>query len=97
MSELSSVIQVIAFGNKEEVLKVNAFLDSIGQTTKNQVKNRGVILETDLSFRSHVKTVIKSAYYHLKNIARMRCFVPLRELELHRTLCSICTIFKLIS
>ncbi len=67
------VTGVIAFGNKDEVLKVNAYLDSRGQTTKNQVKNLGVILETDLSFSSHVKAVPKSAYYHLKNIARIRC------------------------
>ncbi len=35
--------EVIAFGNKDEVLKVNAYLDSRGQTTKNQVRNLGVI------------------------------------------------------
>ncbi len=47
---------------------MNAFTtDSRGQTTKNQVKNLGVILETDLSFSSHVKAVTKLAYYHLKN------------------------------
>ncbi len=42
--------------------------------------NLGVILETDLSFSSHVKAVTKSAYYHLKNIARIRC--SSQELEL---------------
>ncbi len=73
--------EVIAFGNKDEVLKVNAYLDSRGQTTKNQVKNLVVILETDLSFSSHVKAVTKSAYYHLKNIARIRCFVSSQDLE----------------
>ncbi len=67
--------EVIAFGNKDEVLKVNAYLDSRGQTTKNQVKYLGVILETDLSFSSHVKAVTKSPYYHLKNIARIKSFV----------------------
>ncbi len=72
--------KVIAFGNKDEVLKVNAYLDSRGQTTKNQVKILGVILETDLSFSSHVK-VTKSAFYHLKNIARIRCFVSSQDLE----------------
>ncbi len=60
------------FGNKDEFLKAIAFLDSRGQTTKIQVKNLGVILETDLSFSSHVKAVTKSAHYHLKNIARIR-------------------------
>ncbi|KAL0166903.1 hypothetical protein M9458_038747 [Cirrhinus mrigala] len=73
--------EVIAFGNKDEVLKVNAYLDSRGQTTKNQVKNHGVILESDLGFSSHVKAVTKSAYYHLKNIARIRCFVSRQDLE----------------
>ncbi len=73
--------EVIVFVNKDEVLKVNAYLDSRGQTTKNQVRNLGVILETDLSFSSHVKAVTKSAYYHLKNIAIIRCFVYSQDLE----------------
>ncbi len=73
--------EVIAFGNKYKVLKVNAYLDSRGQTTKNQVKNLGVILETDLSFSSHVKAVTKSAYFHLKNIAIIRCFVSSQDFE----------------
>ncbi len=73
--------EVIAFGNKDDVRKVNAYFDSRGQTTKNQVKNLGVVLETDLSFSCHVKPVTKSAYYHLKNIARIRCFVSSQDLE----------------
>ncbi len=73
--QLNNEKEVIAFGNKDEALKVNVDLDSRGQTTKNQVKNLGLILETDLTFSSHVKAVTKSAYYHLKNIARIRCFV----------------------
>ncbi len=36
--------EVIAFGNKDEVIKMNAYLDFRSQTTKNQVKNLGVIL-----------------------------------------------------
>ncbi len=72
--------EVIAFGNKDEFLKVNAYLDSRGQTTKNKVKNIGEILERDLSFSSHVKAVNKSAHYHLKNIAIIRCFVCSQDL-----------------
>ncbi len=60
---------------------MNAYLDSRGQTTKNKVRNLGGILETDLSFSSHVKAVTKSAYYHLKNIAIIRCFVSSQDLE----------------
>ncbi len=38
-------------------------------------------VETDLSFSSHVKAVTKSAYYHLKNIARIRSFVSSQDFE----------------
>ncbi len=40
-----------------------------------------MILETDLDFSSHFKSVTKSAYYHLKNVARIRCFVSSKDLE----------------
>ncbi len=43
--------------------------------------NLWVILETDLSFSSHVKAVTKSAYYHLKIIARIRSFLSCQDLE----------------
>ncbi len=38
-------------------------------------------METDLSFSSHVKAVTKSAYYQLKNIPRIRCFVSSQDME----------------
>ncbi len=46
-----------------------------------KIKSKILILETDLSFSSHVKAVTKSAYCHLKNIARIRCFVSSQDLE----------------
>ena len=73
--------EITTFRNKDEILKVNAYLEAKGLTTKNQVRNLGVILESDLSFSSHVKAITKSAYYHLKNIARIRCFVSRQDLE----------------
>ncbi len=71
----------IVFGNKNEVLKVNAYLDSRGQTTKNQVKNLGVILESDLSFSSHVKAVTKSVNYHLKTLQDLDVLFPVKILR----------------
>ncbi len=82
IDSLCQCIEVIAFWNKDDVLKVNVYLNSGGQITKNPVKNLGVIMETDLSFSSHFKAVTKLAYYHLKNIARIRCFVSSQDLEI---------------
>ncbi len=60
---------------------MNAYLDSRGQLTKNKVQNFGVILETDLSFSSHIKAVTKLAYCNLKTIAIIRCFVSSQDYE----------------
>ncbi len=57
------------------------YIDARGQITKNQVKHLGVILETHLSFSSHVKAVTKSVYYHLKNVARIKSFVSSQDFE----------------
>ncbi len=56
--------EVIAFGNKDELLKMNAYLDSRGQTTKNLIKNLGVILKTDFSFSSSNEISILSSKKH---------------------------------
>lgn len=40
-----------------------------------------VTLESDLSFGSHVKAVMKTAHYHLKNMARISCFVSSEDLK----------------
>ncbi len=70
--------EVIAFGNKDDIFKVHAYLDSRVQTTKNLIKNR---LDWGDSGDRSVKAVTKPAYYHLKNIARIRCFVSSQDLE----------------
>ncbi len=63
-------------------MKLSRWMHTLGvKQQKNQAKNLGVILETDLSFSSHVNAITKSAYYHLKNIAIIRCFVSSQDLE----------------
>jgi len=53
---------------------VNAYLDSNNYKSRQQSR---VVLETDLSFSTHVT---KSAYYHLKHI-RIRRYVPSQDVE----------------
>ena len=40
-----------------------------------------VIMDSDLHFDSHIKSVTKSAYYHLKNAARLSGFMSTEELK----------------
>ena len=36
---------------------------------KDQAGNLDAVMDSDLNFNSHIKTIIKSAYHHLKNIS----------------------------
>ena len=49
--------------------------------TTDQARNLGVIMDSDLNFSSHIKTVTKSANYHLKDISRIRGLVSRQDLE----------------
>jgi hypothetical protein len=48
---------------------------------KHQVKKRGVILNSELNFKSHNRNVIKIAFYHLRNIAKVRPFLSQADTE----------------
>ena len=73
--------EVIVFGAKEERLKVSTQLQSIMLKTTNQARNLGVVMDSDLNFNSHIKTITKSAYYHLKNISRIKGLMSQKDLE----------------
>ena len=45
-------------------------MDSCSLSPSTEVCNLGVILDSTLSFQPHIKSITKSAFYHLKNISR---------------------------
>uniref|UniRef100_A0A3B3CIL0 Reverse transcriptase domain-containing protein n=1 Tax=Oryzias melastigma TaxID=30732 RepID=A0A3B3CIL0_ORYME len=73
--------EVIVFGAKEKRLDVTTELQSIQLKTTNQARNLGVVIDTDLNFDKHIKAVTKSAYYHLKNISRIKDLMSKQDLE----------------
>lgn len=46
-----------------------------------QVRNLGVILDADLTFQSHISSIIKIGFYHLRNIKKIRSFLSQSDAE----------------
>ncbi len=45
------------------------------------VKNLGVILDSNLSFQNHMSHVTKTAFFLLRNIAKLRNMLPASDAE----------------
>lgn len=41
-------------------------------TLRNYLKNLGVIFDSNLTFEPHVQNTVKTSFFHLRNIARLR-------------------------
>ena len=73
--------EVIVFGAKEKRSQVTTELQSIHLKTTNQARNLGVVMDSDLNLEKHIKAITKSAYYHLKNISRIKDLMSQQDLE----------------
>ena len=56
-------------------------LDSITVAPSTAVTNLGVVFDQDLSFNSHIKQISKTAFFHLRNIAKIRHILSHKDAE----------------
>ncbi|XP_049912330.1 uncharacterized protein LOC126397522 [Epinephelus moara] len=54
---------------------------SLAVQVKSEVTSLGVILDSDLNFKSHIKKVTKTAFFHLRNISKVRPFLSQQDAE----------------
>ena len=48
----------------------------------NAAQNLGVIFDKSVCFNSHVKSVVRSCFLHLRNITKIRCVFSKKEMEM---------------
>ncbi len=58
--------------------------------TSSTVKNLGVILDSNLSFENHIFHVTKTAFIHLRNIAKLRNMLSVSDAEKLIHACNYC-------
>ena len=56
-------------------------LDGIRIASSSTVRNLGVLLDPDLSFKAHISQACKTAFFHLRNIARIRNILSTSDAE----------------
>ncbi|XP_078025737.1 uncharacterized protein LOC144463844 [Epinephelus lanceolatus] len=56
-------------------------LDGIALASTTTVRNLGVIFDQDLSFNSHLKQTSRTAFFHLRNIAKIRPILTRKDAE----------------
>ncbi|XP_072556687.1 uncharacterized protein [Paramormyrops kingsleyae] len=45
------------------------------------VRNLGLLVDSDLCFDAHIRSITRTAFYHLRNIAKLRKMLSLRDAE----------------
>ncbi len=79
----SDKTEILLIGPKkstQNILDHNLQLDGCN-ITSSTVKNLGVVLDSNLSFENHISHVTKTAFFHLRNIAKLRNMLSISDAE----------------
>ncbi len=80
-SDKTDILLIGPKNSTHTLLDYNLQLDGCPVTTSSTVKNLGVILDSNLSFENHISNVTKTAFFHLRNIAKLRNMLPVSDAE----------------
>ncbi|KAI4833226.1 hypothetical protein KUCAC02_016139 [Chaenocephalus aceratus] len=73
-----SKTEALLIGSKNTLSKIlttpppSIMIDGFPVSFTSQVKSLGVILDSTLSFAPHIKNITRTAFFHIRNISRLR-------------------------
>uniref|UniRef100_A0A8K9WPT9 Reverse transcriptase domain-containing protein n=1 Tax=Oncorhynchus mykiss TaxID=8022 RepID=A0A8K9WPT9_ONCMY len=80
----SDKTEMLVLGPKKQrdlLLNLTINLNGCTVVSNKTVKDLGVTLDPDLSFEEHIKTISRTAFFHLRNIAKIRNFLSKNDAE----------------
>ena len=71
--------EILTIGSNEQRESLRSRLSNLTVESNNTVKNLGVFIDSELNFNTHISHVTKTAFFHLRNIARIRAYLSLDD------------------
>ncbi len=75
-----SKTEVLSFGSPASTEVFASKLGPLSGNLHSHVKNLGVTFDSALTFDKQVNAVVRSCFYQLKNIAKIKSFLTLRDM-----------------
>ncbi len=79
-SDKTEILLIGPKNSTQNLLDYNLQLDGC-TVTSSTGKNLGLILDSNLSFENHISHVTKTAFFHLRNIAKLRNMLSVSDAE----------------
>ncbi len=79
-SDKTEILLIGPKNSTQNLLDYNLQLDGCN-VTSSTVTNLGVILDSNLSFENHISNVTKTAFFHLRNISKLRNMLSVSDTE----------------
>ena len=79
LNEDKTEVLIIGSSSVEQKQLIINRLGNLAIGSTNSVKNLGVIIDSELNFNGHIKHATKTAFFHLRNIARIRAYLSLDD------------------
>ena len=74
--------EVMIVAAEKTATKVASFMGSLKENIRPHLRNLGVIFDQSMHLDNHVKSLTRTCFFHLRNIAKLRSIISHSELEL---------------
>ena len=74
--------EILLFGPPDSISQIQSDLGNLSCLVKPHAKNLGVLFDTEFKLDRQVNSVVKSSFFHLRSIAKIKPFLSLHNLEI---------------
>ena len=80
-SSKANILVVSPMSIRNKMPDISLHLDGVSVASSAVIKNLGIIFYPELSFVTHIKSTSRIAFFHLRNIAKIRKILSVHDGE----------------